>query len=142
MDTIVLAILVILIIYMVYKHMTKKRRRTHAGAECMVGSSSNDFETRYIKAEATNYDDYSDFIKDVSLDPEIYKSHQSYTDDIDSSVSGSSMNAERSDDNDLVPFVGLRRPDYRGVPVGRDVRTETSEFVYNLPRQRTSSYLL
>jgi hypothetical protein len=144
MDTTVLVILVLLIIYMVYTYMMKGRRQKRTGAgtytgECMAAAPST-FDSRFAKAETLNYEDYSDFIKDVSLDPEIYKSHQIYTDDVDGSVSGSSVNSERSDDNNPVPFVGLRRPDYRGVPIGRDARTETSEYTDSLPR--STNFLL
>ena len=75
------------------------------------------------------YADYNQVMQYTSLEPEIFKSHTEYTQDIDHLNLGPSTLSERSDPNDVIPWRGIRgRPDYQSVYAGRDARQDHSEF--------------
>jgi hypothetical protein len=84
--------------------------------------------------------DYNDFIKQISIEPEVTDSHQTYTNDINRSTSGASSNVVRSDRNDINPRVGLRAIDYHSVYTASDARTDSSEAPDQMPAR--VSYLL
>ncbi len=78
--------------------------------------------------ELGGYDDYSEVAAYMSLEPEVFKSHQEYSKDINRSTSGASTMAIRSDANDPVPVRGLRRPNYHDVYSSPEARVESSEY--------------
>jgi hypothetical protein len=84
--------------------------------------------------------DYNDFIKQISIEPEVADSHQTYTNDINRSTSGASSNVVRSDRNDINPRVGLRAIDYHSVYSASDARTDSSEAPDQMPAK--ASYCL
>lgn len=64
-----------------------------------------------------------------SLEQSVFDSHKEFVEESYTSTQGaSSANVERDDDVSVVPWVGLRRPDYSGIVVGDDARTVPSEF--------------
>lgn len=79
-------------------------------------------------ADLSGYEDYSNVIKYQALDPEVFESHESYGDQIGVANNGASNLAVRSDPNDVVPWMGLRRPDYHSIYAGADSRVEHSEY--------------
>lgn len=68
-----------------------------------------------------------------SLEPEVYTSHDEYVADMNRSTSGASMMTIRSDDNDINPWIGLRRPDYHSVYPADDARVDSSETPSSMP---------
>jgi hypothetical protein len=82
---------------------------------------------QYANLTGANYDDYNQTIQYMSLDPEVFTSHVQYDKDMDRTTTGPSAMAERSDPNDVVPWVGIRRIDY-DVPLSSNARVEPSEF--------------
>ena len=72
--------------------------------------------------------DYNDTIKYMSLEPEVFNSHKGYVNDIGITNRGASSLTVRSDPNDIVPWRGLRRPDYYSVYAQADARQQPSEF--------------
>ena len=80
-----------------------------------------------------SYGDYNAVIQYTSLDPSVFKSHQQYSNDINNSTSGASNLTIRSDDNDIVPWVGLRRPKYDQVYAKADARVTSSEYPASMP---------
>lgn len=73
------------------------------------------------------YDDYNAVMKYGALEPEVFDSHESYSHDIGISNSGASTLAVRSDPNDVVNWVGLRRPDYHSAYADSTARIDHSE---------------
>lgn len=62
-------------------------------------------------------EDYSERMQNEALEESVFASHNEYTRDMDRLTSGPSALSERTDDVNLVPFVGLRRPDYDSVRI-------------------------
>lgn len=75
----------------------------------------------------TGYDDYNQVAQLTSLEPEVYASHASFTNDLGITNKGASTLTVRSDPNDINPWIGLRRPDYRSVYTMCDARVDSSE---------------
>lgn len=73
------------------------------------------------------YDDYGQVAQYMSVEPEVYESHARYSSDMNRSTSGPSYMSERDDPNDVVPWVGLRKPKYQDVFAGDDSRQDHSE---------------
>lgn len=75
----------------------------------------------------TGYDDYGQVAQYMSVEPEVYESHARYSSDMNRLTSGPSYMSERDDPNDVVPWVGLRKPKYQDVYAGDDSRQDHSE---------------
>jgi hypothetical protein len=81
-----------------------------------------------------SYNDYNQVIQYEALEPEVFASQEAYATDINRSTSGASSMTIRTDNNDVVPWVGLKRPDYYDVGPGKGARTDTSEYADQMPR--------
>jgi hypothetical protein len=57
-------------------------------------------------------DDYSNTIQAMALDNSVLEQHNTYVNDRNKVTSTASFQPSRSDTQDVVPFVGLRRPQY------------------------------
>ncbi len=68
-----------------------------------------------------------------ALEPEVYKSHEEYSQDMNRSTSGASMMTIRTDDNDINPWIGLRRPSYYGTYPADDARVTATEVPTQMP---------
>lgn len=73
------------------------------------------------------YDDYNSLMQYMALEPEVFESQQQYSEDMNRFSLGPSDLAERSDPNDVVNWVGLRRPDYSAVYADSTARVEHSD---------------
>lgn len=73
------------------------------------------------------YGDYNEVAQLTSLEPEVYASHASFTNDLGITNKGASTLTVRSDPNDVNPWIGLRRPDYHSVYTMCDARVDSSE---------------
>lgn len=62
-----------------------------------------------------------------SLEPEVYKQHSEYTNDLGIANTGPSYMSVRTDPNDIVPWQGLLQPDYKNVWPGATSRVIASE---------------
>ncbi len=78
------------------------------------------------------YDDYSSVAAFMSLEPEVFDSHSTYSKDMGRSTAGASMMSECSHSSDVNPWV-VRRPDYQGAYAQPGVRTEHSEYPDQMP---------
>lgn len=107
-------------------------------SEWGTGVQNAEFRDRY--KDLTNlaaYDDYNAVAQYMSVEPEVYESHSRYSEDMGRSTSGASMLPVRDDPNDVVPWVGLRKPRYQDVYSNPGARQEHSE----IPDQmRSNSY--
>jgi hypothetical protein len=83
--------------------------------------------------QANGYDDYSQAMQYMALEPEVYDSHASYSFDVGVANRGASTLTIRSDPNDAVGWVGLRRPDYQSVYAACDARVDHSEYPDQMP---------
>jgi hypothetical protein len=77
--------------------------------------------------------DYRDFIASNSLEQSVYDSHNQFTTDANHRTSGASGLTIRTDDNDINPWVGLRRPNYLAVSTGDESRVVPSETPGQMP---------
>lgn len=80
---------------------------------------------------------YTELAARQSLEPEIFEGHSKYTEDM--IYQGASLGSVRSDRNDVVPWVGFRRPDYRPQP-DTTSRAVPSEFPHQLPDKNTFTF--
>lgn len=99
-----------------------------------TGIKNRSFNQR--SASAGPIDNYQEYMKKVALEGSIVKEHNEYARQLNHSTSTSSVNAERSDDNGPVPRWGLSIPAYQQVPIGNDVRFESSESPDQMPKHR------
>ncbi len=90
------------------------------------GVKNRQLAKQYSDLRGATYDDYSSMAQYMSLEPEVFTSHEVYSKEMNRSTTGPSTMSERSDPNDVVPWV-LRRPDY-GVPLNSNIRVEPTEF--------------
>lgn len=75
----------------------------------------------------SGYEDYNSVTKYMAIEPEVFDDQREYTENL-RLTRGASTLATRSDPNDVVPFVGLRRPDYHSVYAAEDARVVHSEY--------------
>jgi hypothetical protein len=94
---------------------------------------------QYSDLAGATYDDYSAMSQYMSLEPEVFASHDTYSKEMNRSTTGPSAMAERSDPNDVNPWTGLKRPDY-SVPLSSNIRVEPTEFTDQM--YSTTHYML
>jgi xanthosine utilization system XapX-like protein len=82
---------------------------------------------------------YHHAIEQLPIEQEILDSHDEYTQNLDV-AQGPSHLTERDDNNDLVPFVGLRRPDYSSIVMDGTARQENSTDASNYTQYRQLSW--
>jgi hypothetical protein len=110
------------------KRLPRQRRNNVDVSEYGTGVSNRASADRYRNTKnVVSYDDYNELAQYMSVDPEVYESHARYTADMNRGTSGPSMMAERDDPNDVVPWVGLRKPKYQDVYASPEARQEHSE---------------
>ncbi len=149
-----LSIAVALVLLLLYKSWTpkskvasgptrsqpKRTKKQHDNnvSEYGRGVQNQQFRDRYgALAELDGYDDYNSVAQYMSIEPEVYDSQAKYTKDMGRSTSGASMLPVRDDPNDVVPWVGLRKPKYRDVYSSDGARQDHSD----IPDQmRTNSF--
>lgn len=145
--TLGLTILIVLILLTICWGSDKKyatKSRCHKNTEGMTSNSDSDMPRAEwgqslndvkVQKQYENLDgilddvgDYGEAMKYSSLEPEVFDSHKLYAQDIEGSHRGASAHSVRSDPNDIVNWVGLRRPDYHSVYAKKDARVVGSEY--------------
>jgi hypothetical protein len=97
-------------------------------SEYGTGLHNTEAAARYKElADLVSYDDYNSVAAFMSVEPSVYESHARYSDDMGRSTSGASMLPVRDDPNDVVPWMGLRKPKYQDAYVQSGARQEHSE---------------
>ncbi len=71
--------------------------------------------------------DYSDIIAGEALEKSVFDQHKAYVSEKNKVTNTASRNPARSDSQDLIPFVGLRRPQYQ--VAGKDMVDSTARQV-------------
>jgi len=140
-----IVVLVVVVMYLVYDMKYKKNTdgftttsvrevtELDTGDSPMSDYGSGVQESKIKKqynAVADNleaYDGYNAVVQYAALEPEIFESQKEYTENL-GMTSGASALSTRSDPNDVVTWVGLRRPDYHSVYAGSDARVVHSEY--------------
>jgi hypothetical protein len=89
-----------------------------------------------LSQNLAGYGDYAQVAQYMALEPEVYESHQRFAEEANLLNLGPSNMSERSDPNDVVPWVGLRRPDYQSVYANCTARVEHSEIPDQMNAQR------
>jgi hypothetical protein len=141
--------LVLLLLYKCWYPQEKSSRAAPRSAQRAVKRSNNvseygrgvqnkQFRDRYgALATLDGYDDYNSVVQYMSIEPEVFESQAKYSRDMGRSTSGASMLPVRDDPNDVVPWIGLRKPKYQDVYSSGNSRQDHSE----IPDQmRTNSF--
>jgi hypothetical protein len=74
--------------------------------------------------------DYSDIIATQALEKGVFEQHKAYINEKNNVTNTASRNPTRSDSQDLIPFVGLRRPQYQ--VDGKDMVDPTARQVHSV----------
>ncbi len=106
-----------------YKHSYRPVASAH-GMERDVTTA----DERYSRLkQLDSYEDYNSVAQAISVEPDVHESHAKYSKDMSRSASGASTLSVRDDPNDIVPWIGLRKPKYQEVyamPGARVVHSE------------------
>ena len=88
------------------------------------------------------YEDYSNYVLSNGLEQSVLSSHNQYVEDIDARKSGSSADTVTSHDENINPWVGLRRPSYDVVvsPHAREVPSQTPEQLFESSNKKKFGY--
>ena len=116
-------------------HPSRRARPSTQSTKYSVDKSDTGSGVDNVKSQAryndlanlASYDDYSTVAQYMAVEPEVYESHARYSQDMGRSTSGPSMLPVRDDPNDVVPWVGLRKPKYQDVYSQPGARQEHSE---------------
>lgn len=138
--TVALSVSIIVVLVLLYSCSGKKKKRGSRNVRVRhqrpnidvseYGSAVSDraANSRYQDlSNVVGYDDYNEVAQFMSVDPEVYDSHARYSNDMNRCTSGPSMMSVRDDPNDVVPWVGLRKPRYHDVYASPEARQEHSE---------------
>lgn len=101
------------------------QQRSDTGTGLKNANARNRYDN--LRDNMSGYEDYGQVAQYMSLEPEVFESHEQYSEDMNRLSLGPSSMAERSDPNDVVPWVGLRRPDYKSASASEGARVEHSE---------------
>ncbi len=142
-SSIALGVIIAVSVFILYRCTCRRRprRRNHSCSEGMRShdrvnptdvskdkgaSVARELDKQYDAVIDSNgvYKDYNAVIQRLSLEPEVFESHNSYAGDLGFSNNTASSMTIRSDPNDLNNWV-LRPP--MPVSVGEDARVDTSE---------------
>lgn len=120
--------------YDTYEGMKSSKRK---------GNAEQVKEYKALANDVIGYSDWSEMTSAMSVEPEVFASHQSYVNDNTESAGTASWRSERDDPNDVVPWVGLRRPMY-DVGSNSTSRVEESEDRRDMLNSatRTTHYVL
>jgi hypothetical protein len=102
-------------------------------ADTGTGLINQQLASQYADLQNMVPGDWNQMSQYQALEPEVYASHDEYVADMNRSTSGASMLTIRSDDNDVNPWVGLRRVDYHSAYPADDVRVDSSEVPSAMP---------
>ena len=139
-EEIVLAVLIIVVVVLLYTcangrpKCSKKRKSSKENysarmpdtAVAIEGHTQRSNELKDL-AYAQDYDEVAQY---MALESGVFESHAQYSAELNSMAAGPSRNIERDDANDLIPWMGLRKPDFQGVFADPK----------NKPRQEHSEY--
>lgn len=150
-EEILLSVSIILIVFLLIscwcnKSISIKRRENmtnNPDSEAPWGQGKKnkqlDEQNEFV-AEMGVLGDYNNTMKMMSLEPEVFDSHTSFSDQHMIANSGASMMTEMSHDEDINPRVGLRRTDYNSIYAESDARVVPSEFQNQMPNK--TNYIL
>lgn len=113
------------------------QNRSNYGTGALNAKSRKRYED--LRGNLSGYEDYGQVAQYMSLEPEVFDSHSQYSNDMNHMSLGPSTMAERSDPNDVVPWVGLKRPDYKSTSASAGARVEHSEIPDQQYDQKTFS---
>lgn len=91
------------------------------------GVINRQLDAQNRRLQNASFDDYSQVAMYQSLEPEVFASHDSFAGSIGIANKGASTMTIRSDPNDIVNWVGLRRPKYHDAYADESARTVHSE---------------
>lgn len=100
------------------------QRYADTGSAVLNAKASQRYQN--VSSNLSGYSDYNSVMQYIGLEPEIYESHANYSADMNRLSLGPSTLAERTDPNDTVPWMGLRRTRYE-VYADENSRVESSE---------------
>jgi hypothetical protein len=122
----------------VYKP-TSSPRKSSPPVIVVPNNSSKSKNPSYENLDVVKYGSWNDMTQAIGLEPEIFESQAQYNKDFNGGSLGPAHVAERSDDNDVVTWVGLKRPNYQATYADETARVVHSQLPEQLPK---SSYFL
>jgi hypothetical protein len=109
---------------------------TGAIAPSSASAGIDQYKARDETGPVSDSADYSgDVIQSMSLEPGVIESHNRFIKDVHHRTTGASAETVRDDSNDVVPWIGLRRPKYNaGAFATSGARVEHSESPEQMPQ--------
>lgn len=93
--------------------------------------------------EAESYENFEDYIIGNGLEKSVTESHNQYVQDLQHRTSGASVETVTSHDENINPWVGLRRPDYSSIRIdgnAREVSSQTPEQLHESSNKKRYGY--
>lgn len=122
----------------------KDSRCLDKGKSYMEGASElNDVEDLSQKEDVDSDETFADYVVDNGLEKSVTESHKQYVKDLQQRTSGASVETVTSHDENINPWVGLRRPDYLSIkvdPGAREVSSQTKEQLVESSNKRRYGY--
>lgn len=138
-----LVFLIIVVLFLCYNYSCKKSRPVVLVKPSCGGEESEIVSPFANKDEAPDADDYQTYVMQNGLEKGVFDSHKRFVSDLRQTPRGSSSLTETSHDENINPWVGLRRPDYTSVKVSehaREVPTQTPEQLYDSSNKKRYGY--
>lgn len=139
MFTETMGLIVIIILILVMLVWPKWRRNSCPVLKTDQFDDAEDVDEKKDSVNDDGYNSYSDYVEDTALPAEVAESHARFVAESPMKVQIASSDTVRDDPNDIVPWVGLRRPFYHSnmastQPSSRVVSSEDpSQMRYNTP---------
>ncbi len=152
-DTSLIVIVIILAVLVFLFSDSKKKSKPKyvvmkgAGCSSKRGKSYmselEDVDDLASKESGSSYENFEDYILDNGLEKSVTESHNQYVQDLQQRTSGASVETVTSHDENINPWVGLRRPDYLSVKVdanAREVSSQTPEQLRDSSNKKRYGY--
>ncbi len=130
---IIALIILVIFVFALCKRRKVPRVEKRASCEPMVAAKP--------KPMLSEGGSFQDFMINEGLDKSVVESHNRFTEELQQRTTGSSSHAERTDDNDINPWRGLRRTNYQGVSAAPEARVTHSEDQSQMYRPNTRKYV-
>lgn len=151
-DTSLIVVIIILaILVFLFSDFNKKPKSKYVvmkgGCSPKSGKSYmtevEDIKDLDAKEAESSYENFEDYIMDNGLEKSVTESHNQYVQDLQQRTSGASVETVTSHDENINPWVGLRRPDYSSVRIdgsAREVSSQTPEQLRDSSNKKRYGY--
>lgn len=127
MAPLILGVILFVVIYLIFHSSRKSKKVIESRTRAPARSFKLDAGPRPI------IDDYNDYLLSTGLEQGVVDSHRQFVNDIQHTTTGASSRTIFSEEPDLAPWVGLRRPNYQSVNIDPNSRQVPSVEQYQMP---------